>query len=78
MYIKDDENRIESLKLFIEKWAGKALPEYGMSDNEVPKSLPKALRELYLFAGNWPHPRKNDVGYIEPYKNQKILITRIF
>lgn len=30
--------------------AGKAKPEYGLSEDEVPTFIPKPLRELYLFA----------------------------
>lgn len=78
MYIKDDENGMENLKLFIEKWEGKALPEYGMLDEEVPRFLPKPLRDLYLFSGKWPHPRKKDVGYSDPYGDQKIFDNQDF
>lgn len=80
MYIKDDINSIENLKLFIEKWAGKQLPKYGLSQEEVPEFLPKPLREIYLFAGNWPNIREDyehdPMGRKQPYifQNQDILM----
>ena len=60
MIIKDDKDNIKNLMLLIEKWAGPALPEYSLAENEVPEFFPKPLRELLLFAGNWPNPRDND------------------
>lgn len=54
--IKDNENCIQNLKDFMKLWLGKTLPEYGLSKSEVPDYMPKPLRELYLFCGNWPHP----------------------
>jgi hypothetical protein len=60
MIINDDKNSIENLKFFIEKWAGDALLEYGLSEDEVPNYLPNPLREVYLFAGNWVQQREND------------------
>ncbi|WP_068774286.1 hypothetical protein [Paenibacillus sp. FJAT-26967] len=54
MLIKDDKDSLENLKLFVEDWAGPVLPEYGLQEEEVPSYFPKPLRDLYLFAGNWP------------------------
>lgn len=73
MIIKDDKKSIENLKIFIEKWAGVPMSEYGLSEDEVPKNLPNPLREIYLFAGNWPHPRDNDDKYFMPGKQPRIF-----
>ncbi len=73
MIIKDDKQSIENLKQFIMEWAGPALTEYGLSEGEVPRSLPKPLRDLYLFAGNWPHQRDNNDCYFRPGKEPRIF-----
>lgn len=73
MFIHDDENRIEKLKLIINQWAGPVVPEYGLVESEVPTHLPKPLRDLYLFAGNWPHPRENRDQYFMPGKQPRLF-----
>jgi hypothetical protein len=73
MFIHDDKNRIEKLKFMIIQWAGPALPEYGLLESEIPMHIPKALRDLYLFAGNWPHPRDNRDHYFMPGKQPRMF-----
>lgn len=72
-YIKDDTECIKNLKLFIEEWAGPHLPEYSLEEDEVPGFLPEPLRELYLFAGNWPNPGNNDDRLFLPGKQPRIF-----
>jgi hypothetical protein len=62
MLLIDEAGSIEKLKQFIEQWAGPRLPEYGVILEEIPEALPQPLKELYLFAGNWPHPRGKGAG----------------
>lgn len=66
-------NDINQLKAFIEKWAGPRLAEYGLSEDEIPEDLPKPLKEIYLFAGNWPHPRDNDDKCFQSGKQPRIF-----
>lgn len=47
---------MDDLEAFIEFYAGPRLPEYGLSEEELPVWLPQPLRRLHLFAGNWPAP----------------------
>lgn len=73
MLIKDDKECINKLKQIIEKWAGPSLSHYGLTENEIPDFVPEPLREIYLFAGNWPNPRNNDGSLFMPGKQPRIF-----
>lgn len=73
MYI----HNISELKFFTEKWVGKRLPVYGLTEDEIPQDLPGPLKELYLFAGNWPSLNSTITEETNPVNNQNFFKTRI-
>ena len=54
-----DTNQLDDLKAFLVKWYGSYNLEYGVPEWDVPKYIPRALRELYLFAGRWQETRSS-------------------
>lgn len=48
-----DTNQLDDLKDFLISWYGGYDSSYGVPVNEIPAYLPKALQELYAFAGRW-------------------------
>ncbi|TVX99868.1 hypothetical protein [Cohnella terricola] len=52
MLLKDTD-QLDDLKEFLISWYGKYDSSYGVPVGELPADLPKALRELYAFAGRW-------------------------
>jgi len=52
MLLKDTD-QLDDLKEFLINWYGKYDSSYGVPENELLAELPKALRELYAFAGRW-------------------------
>ncbi|MFD2333544.1 hypothetical protein ACFSR7_30145 [Cohnella sp. GCM10020058] len=48
-----DTDQLDDLKAFLIDWYGKYDRANGVPAEEVPADLPKALRELYAFAGRW-------------------------
>lgn len=59
MLIPDNDQKIEKLCEFVEIWAGSRRPDYGVKLEQIPEDIPKPLKEIYLFAGNWPNQRDN-------------------
>jgi len=52
MLLKGTE-QLDDLKSFILDWFGKYDKTNGVPEAEIPPNLPRALRELYKFAGRW-------------------------
>lgn len=52
MLLKDTE-QLDDLRNFLINWYGGYDDSYGVPEDEIPKYLPKALYELYAFAGRW-------------------------
>jgi len=52
MLLKDTD-QLEDLKDFLINWYGRYDSPYGIPVDEIPVYLPKALHELYAFAGHW-------------------------
>ncbi|MFE4571759.1 hypothetical protein [Paenibacillus chitinolyticus] len=52
MLLKDTD-QMDDLKEFLIDWYGKYESSYGVPVGELPAYLPKALHELYAFAGRW-------------------------
>jgi hypothetical protein len=48
-----DTNQLDDLREFLIDWYGGYDRSYGVPEEELPDDLPKALRELYAFAGRW-------------------------
>jgi len=48
-----DTNQLDDLKDFLINWYGRYDSSYGVPLDEIPAYLPKALHELYAFAGRW-------------------------
>lgn len=48
-----DTDQLDDLKQFLVQWFGEYKETYGVPVDEIPTYLPKALRELYAFAGRW-------------------------
>ena len=48
-----DTGQLEDLKAFMVDWYGGYDDSYGVPEKEIPEFLPKALKELYAFAGRW-------------------------
>lgn len=48
-----DTDQLDDLKEFLIDWYGKYDISYGVPTEELPEDLPKALHELYAFAGRW-------------------------
>ncbi|GGD81282.1 hypothetical protein [Paenibacillus nasutitermitis] len=52
MLLKDTD-QLDDLKDFLINWYGRYDSSSGMPADEIPVYLPKALHELYAFAGRW-------------------------
>jgi len=52
MLLKDTD-QLDDLKDFLINWYGRYDSSYGVPVDEIPAYLPKALQELYAFAGRW-------------------------
>ncbi|RAV20737.1 hypothetical protein [Paenibacillus contaminans] len=52
MLLKDTD-QLDDLKDFLINWYGTYDSTYGVQVDEIPAYLPKALHELYAFAGRW-------------------------
>lgn len=52
MLLKDTD-QLEDLQDFLIDWYGRYDSSYGVPADEIPAYLPKALHELYAFAGRW-------------------------
>jgi hypothetical protein len=48
-----DTNQLNDLKTFLINWYGRYDDSYGVPEKEIHEYLPKALKELYAFAGRW-------------------------
>lgn len=49
----EDTDQLDDLKDFLINWYGGYDSSYGVPVDEIPAYLPKALQELYAFAGLW-------------------------
>jgi hypothetical protein len=61
MLLKDTE-QLNDLRDFLTNWYSDYDDSYGVPVEEIPIYLPKALRELYAFAGRW---RDGSDGHLE-------------
>ncbi|MEF2248389.1 hypothetical protein [Paenibacillus sp. IITD108] len=52
MLLKDTD-QLDDLKDFLISWYGRYESSYGVPVDKIPTYLPKALQELYAFAGRW-------------------------
>lgn len=58
-----DTDQLDDLMAFLSEWLGHAPAAFGVSQAEIPRFLPAAKRDLYAFAGRWPHPESPPGGY---------------
>ncbi|MFD0715568.1 hypothetical protein [Paenibacillus sp. GCM10027626] len=61
MLLKDTD-QLDDLKAFLISWYGGYDSAYGVPEDEIPAGLPKALHELYAFAGRW---KDGSEGHLE-------------
>ncbi|GED71902.1 hypothetical protein BRE01_56040 [Brevibacillus reuszeri] len=57
-----DTNQLDDLKDFLISWYGNYDSSYGVPVDEIPAYLPKALQELYAFAGRWKDGSDDHLG----------------